>query len=156
MHHSPTSTVHNAAAYHNDSAIPEQAIPSSGASQPQDTPPDHSVVANGSSNKPTRSFADLPAELREMIWQYALPEPRVFPVLVYTFEGIKTRLIGRDRLQMPLAHVCYESRQVVKKAGYILDFRETDEPNDPGVYFHPQKDIVEKTIWDRGDLWGLR
>ncbi|OTA69239.1 hypothetical protein K449DRAFT_418701 [Hypoxylon sp. EC38] len=58
--------------------------------------------------------------------------------------------------EMPLAHVCYESRQAVRKAGYVLAFRDEDEPDDPGVWFKPYHDIIERTLWGPGDFWGLK
>ncbi|KAI1461698.1 hypothetical protein F4805DRAFT_241856 [Annulohypoxylon moriforme] len=100
------------------------------------------------------TFSDLPAELREMIWEYALPDSRVFYALVYVSAELKMQLLERSSLRMPIAHVCFESRQVVQKAGYILAFRDEDEPDDPGVFFNPHKDIIERTLWGPGDYWG--
>lgn len=154
------SILHDFSAHHSGCTITGQEFPDGYSRQmdhqPQESEPGHSAVANGSNSKPTRTFADLPAELREMIWQYALPEPRVFNALVYAAVGLKMLLLDRGSLRMPLAHVCFESRQVVKRAGYVLAFRDEDQPDDPGVFFHPQKDIIERTIWGRGDFWGLR
>ncbi|KAI1491906.1 hypothetical protein F5X96DRAFT_668272 [Biscogniauxia mediterranea] len=101
-------------------------------------------------------FADLPPELREMIWKFALPETRTFNALVYASATLKMQLLNRDGLKMPLAHVCFESRRVVKEAGYVLAFRDEDQPEDPGVWFHPQRDMIERTIWGPGDFWGIK
>ncbi|KAI1447777.1 hypothetical protein F5Y02DRAFT_415775 [Annulohypoxylon stygium] len=102
------------------------------------------------------TFSDLPAEIRVMIWEYALPDSRVFNALVYASAGLKMQLLERSSLRMPIAHVCFESRQVVLKAGYRLAFRDEDEPDDPGVFFHPRKDVIERTLWGPGDFWGLK
>ncbi|KAI1213835.1 uncharacterized protein F4807DRAFT_456383 [Annulohypoxylon truncatum] len=119
----------------------------------------HPDTAAGSTTygKSTRTtFSDLPAELREMIWEYALPDSRVFNALVYASAGLKMQLLERSSLRMPIAHVCFESRQVVLKAGYRLAFRDEDEPDDPGVFFHPHRDVIERTLWGPGDFWGLK
>ncbi|KAI1656641.1 hypothetical protein F4813DRAFT_119495 [Daldinia decipiens] len=108
------------------------------------------------SRKPARTFADLPAELREIIWEYALPETRVFNALVYASRGLKMQLIERSHLRMPLAHVCFESRELVKKAGYVLAFCDEDEPDDSGVWFHPRRDVIERTIWGPCEFWGWK
>ncbi|KAI1390109.1 uncharacterized protein F4822DRAFT_224589 [Hypoxylon trugodes] len=113
------------------------------------------TIAEAGNKPPQTSFTDLPTELREMIWHYALPDPRVFNALVYASAGLKMQLLERESLKMPLAHACFESRQVVKKAGYILAFRDEDEPDDPGVWFHPRRDVIERTLWGPGDFWGL-
>ncbi|RYO97633.1 hypothetical protein DL764_007270 [Monosporascus ibericus] len=99
-----------------------------------------------------KSLGDLPLELREMIWMYALPGPRVFEALVYESAGLKMQLLERRHLKMPLAHVCFESRRIVKEAGYMLAFQDENRPADPGVWFHPQKDVIERTIWGPGDI----
>ncbi|KAI1193119.1 hypothetical protein F5X97DRAFT_315279 [Nemania serpens] len=99
-------------------------------------------------------FSDLPLEIREIIWALALPEPRVFNVLVWATVGLNMQLLNRFELRMPLASVCFESRRVVKEAGYILAFRDEDEANDTGVWFHPQRDTIDRTIWGPGD-WNM-
>ncbi|KAI1754241.1 hypothetical protein F4782DRAFT_493711 [Xylaria castorea] len=100
------------------------------------------------------TFVDLPLEIREIIWRFALPEPRVLNVLVWVSAGLKMQLLNRSDLKMTLAHVCFEARRIVKESGYILAFRDEDEPNDPGVWFHPRKDRIERTIWGPGD-WNM-
>ncbi|KAI1465656.1 uncharacterized protein F4812DRAFT_105359 [Daldinia caldariorum] len=106
------------------------------------------------SHKPAKTFADLPPELRALIWEHALPETRVFNALVYASTGLKMQLLERSRLRMPLAHVCFESRQLVKKAGYVLAFRDEGQPDDPGVWYNPRRDVIERTIWTCSDFWG--
>ncbi|KAI0444959.1 hypothetical protein F4803DRAFT_209355 [Xylaria telfairii] len=100
------------------------------------------------------TFVDLPLEIREIIWRFALPEPRDFNVLVWVSAGLKMQLLNRSDLKMTLAHVCFEARRIVKESGYILAFRDEDEPNDPGVWFHPRRDRIERTIWGPGD-WNM-
>ncbi|KAI1426559.1 hypothetical protein F5Y12DRAFT_270384 [Xylaria sp. FL1777] len=97
------------------------------------------------------SFVDLPLEIRELIWRFALPGPRLFNALVWVSAGLKMQLLNRSELKMPLAHACFEARRVVKESGYVLAFRDEDEPEDPGVWFHPRKDRIERTIWGPGD-----
>ncbi|CAJ2501315.1 Uu.00g041680.m01.CDS01 [Anthostomella pinea] len=95
-------------------------------------------------------------ELREMIWKLALPGPRVFNVESSIFRvdtkkhrvDVKKQLLGRTALKTPLVHVCYASRRIVKEAGYVLEFRDEDQPQDPGVWFHPLRDVVKKT-WEK-------
>ncbi|KAI3320110.1 hypothetical protein HD806DRAFT_247213 [Xylariaceae sp. AK1471] len=97
------------------------------------------------------SFVGLPLEIREIIWRFALLDGRVFNALVWVSAGLKMQLLNRSELKMPLAHVCFETRRLVKESGYVLAFRDEDEPNDPGVWFHPRKDRIERTIWGPGD-----
>ncbi|KAI0842971.1 hypothetical protein F5Y06DRAFT_78108 [Hypoxylon sp. FL0890] len=123
--------------------------------QPRPAPQEDATDPSRASSRPKITFAELPPEVREMIWQYALPEPRIFNALVYASAGLKMQLLERSSLRMPLAHVCFESRQVVRKAGYVLAFRDEDEPDDPGVWFKPYYDIIERTLWGPGDFWGL-
>lgn len=99
-------------------------------------------------------FMDLPLELREEVWRHALPEARTVNVLVYTFPGFKLAPLNRGELKMVLSQVCYESRRVVEKSGYVLAFRDRDDPNDTGVWFHPKRDILERTLWGPEE-WGL-
>ncbi|KAH9909292.1 hypothetical protein F4778DRAFT_793320 [Xylariomycetidae sp. FL2044] len=130
------------------------------SSPPADTsPPNPGATTPMTQQNPTAdgglTFADLPPELREMIWRFALPEMRVFNALVWASTGLKMQLLDRGELKMPLAHVCFESRRVVRESGYVLAFRDEDEPDDPGVWFHPRRDIIERTIWGPGDFWNL-
>ncbi|KAI2470063.1 hypothetical protein F4781DRAFT_199044 [Annulohypoxylon bovei var. microspora] len=124
--------------------------------QRQGSQPDTAAASTVHNKSMKTTFADIPPELREMIWEYALPDSRVFNALVYASAGLKMQLLERSGLRIPIAHVCYESRQVVLKAGYRLAFRDEDEPDDPGVFFHPRKDVIERTLWGPGDFWGLK
>jgi hypothetical protein len=101
-------------------------------------------------------FSELPLELREAIWRHALPEPRIIDVLVYAFPGLKLAPLNRGELMLALAQVCYESRRVVRECGYVLAFRDEDDPMDSGVWFNPKRDILERTLWGPGENWGLR
>ncbi|KAI1132422.1 hypothetical protein F5Y10DRAFT_208009 [Nemania abortiva] len=99
-------------------------------------------------------FNDLPLEIREIIWKFALPPPRTFNVLVWVSAGLKMQLLNRSELKMPLASVCFEARRIVKEAGYVLAFRDEDAPDDPGIWFHARRDQIERTIWGPGD-WSM-
>ncbi|KAI0533216.1 hypothetical protein GGR58DRAFT_487658 [Xylaria digitata] len=110
----------------------------------------HSLTTVATTNS-ALTFVDLPLEVREIIWRFALPESRVFNVLVWVSAGLKMQLLNRSELKMPLAHVCFEARRVVRESGYVLAFRDEDEPEDPGVWFHPRRDRIERTIWGPGD-----
>ncbi|KAI0202888.1 hypothetical protein F4808DRAFT_458594 [Astrocystis sublimbata] len=97
------------------------------------------------------TFADLPLEIREMIWRFALPESRIFNALVWASAKLKMQLLNRSDVKMPLAHVSFEARRIVEESGYVLAFRDEDNPDDPGVWFHPRRDQIERTIWGPGD-----
>ncbi|KAI0154786.1 hypothetical protein GGR57DRAFT_96291 [Xylariaceae sp. FL1272] len=99
------------------------------------------------------SFLSLPLELRELVWKFALPEARIFNALVWVRASLKMEILNRSELKMPLAHICYESRRIVREAGYVLAFRDEDEPDDPGLWFNPKRDRIERTIWGPGE-WG--
>ena len=94
------------------------------------------------------AFTSLPPEVRIQIWRHALPAPRSFNVLIWNRKGLHMRLLSREGLDMPLAHACYESRQVVQDEGYSLAFADVDREGDTGVWYHPGRDILERTIWD--------
>ncbi|KAI0516861.1 hypothetical protein F5B22DRAFT_606801 [Xylaria bambusicola] len=114
-----------------------------------------SQLEQGSSPTATASsgltFSDLPLEIREIIWRFALPDSRVFNTLVWVSAGLKMQLLNRSELKMPLAHACFEARRVVRESGYVLAFRDEDEAGDTGVWFHPRRDRIERTIWGPGD-----
>ncbi|KAM0814632.1 hypothetical protein AB5N19_00422 [Seiridium cardinale] len=99
-------------------------------------------------------FMDLPLELREAIWRQALPEPRVVSVLVYAYPGLKLAPLDRGYLKLVLSQVCYESRRIVKECGYILAFKDDDDPSDTGLWFNPKRDILDRTLWGPGESWG--
>ncbi|KAL7628728.1 hypothetical protein AAE478_000243 [Parahypoxylon ruwenzoriense] len=135
----------------------QEAAESASASSPSSTTTAAAAAPSSPPRaKPPLTFADLPVELREMVWHAALPASRVFNALVYASAGLKMQLLGRAALRMPLAHACAESRRVVRRTGYVLTFRDEDRPDDPGVWFHPRRDVIERTIWGPGDFWGLK
>ncbi|KAI1170820.1 hypothetical protein F4777DRAFT_91107 [Nemania sp. FL0916] len=130
----------------------------------QDTPALNIVSSNSPGARPEQDlattthvgfpFGALPFEIREMIWKSALPQPREFNALVWASAGLKMQLLNRSELKMPLAWACFEARRIVREAGYVLAFRDEDEPDDPGVWFHPRRDRIERTIWGPGD-WNV-
>ncbi|KAI1142653.1 hypothetical protein F5Y05DRAFT_126204 [Hypoxylon sp. FL0543] len=145
---------------HIATALDERHLASAGeeaqlSQQAQPAPQEDTAGPHRANTRPAITFAELPPEVREMIWQRALPGPRVFIALVFASAGLKMQLLERGSLRMPLAHVCFESRQIVRKAGYVLAFRDEDQPDDPGVWFNPYHDIVERTLWSPGDFLGL-
>lgn len=96
-------------------------------------------------------FMDLPLELREAIWRHALPASRTINVLVYAFPGLKLAPLNRGELKLGLTQVCFEARRVVKESGYILAFRDEEDSDDPGVWFNPKTDVLDRTMWGPGD-----
>ncbi|KAF7519960.1 hypothetical protein G7054_g12915 [Neopestalotiopsis clavispora] len=103
-------------------------------------------------------FNDLPAELRIAIWKEALPAPRQLTVLVYAFPGFKLAPLNRAETARPpaLPQTCQEARRVFRESGYVLAFRDEDNAADPGVWFHPGRDVLERTLWGPGENWGLK
>lgn len=99
----------------------------------------------------TSGFTKLPAELRQMIWEFSLPDPRILHVLVYRSKQQKMELLHRRSLKVPIAGVCSESREVVERAGYKLHFGVEKNHEDPGVWYNPKKDSLEWTMWHRGE-----
>ncbi|KAF4458150.1 hypothetical protein FALBO_15065 [Fusarium albosuccineum] len=89
------------------------------------------------------SFTKLPAELRSMVWAYALPEPRVFEVLDTPHSNLKTPasagLTFANSTHEPppvLAAVCRESRAFVLRQYRPLTLSGTTK------YIDPIRDIV--------------
>ncbi|KAI0411499.1 hypothetical protein F5X98DRAFT_357099 [Xylaria grammica] len=147
------------ASYFTDSsvAITDAIAPASSNALPSDSPEPQQKEdspAPPATAHLALTFVALPLEIREIIWRFALPEPRVFNTLVWVSAGLKMQLLNRSELKMPLAHVCFEARRIVKESGYLLAFRDEDEPEDPGVWFHPRRDRIERTIWGPGD-WNM-
>ncbi|GAW14460.1 hypothetical protein ANO14919_038630 [Xylariales sp. No.14919] len=138
-------------------AIIDAIAPASSNAVPSDSPEPQQKedsLATPATAHLALTFVALPLEIREIIWRFALPEPRVFNTLVWVSAGLKMQLLNRSELKMPLAHVCFEARRIVKESGYLLAFRDEDEPEDPGVWFHPRRDRIERTIWGPGD-WNM-
>ncbi|KAI0544954.1 hypothetical protein F4679DRAFT_600087 [Xylaria curta] len=61
-------------------------------------------------------FLNLPLEIREMIWKFALPGPREL-LMPKNLGGVFPDL---REFKMPLSRVCFESRRVMKMAGYEM------------------------------------
>lgn len=115
--------------------------------------PEHDA-GQGRSAVPSRfNLMGLPVEIREMVWRLALPGPRTFHALVYASVDLKMQILNRPELGLPLAHACFESRRVVREAGYVLAFRNDENRDDPGLWFHLRRDVIERTIWGPGDFW---
>lgn len=138
----PTSTETSSCS---ESSLPlSSSLPSSSSS---------SSASTSSAPEPTFPLMDLPPELREMVWRAALPGPRTVVVLVYAFPGLKLAPLDAGALALPLARACAEARAAVRAAGYVLAFRDDDDPRDPGVWFNPDVDVLERTLWGRGEDW---
>ncbi|KAI0863973.1 hypothetical protein F4860DRAFT_25033 [Xylaria cubensis] len=76
-------------------------------------------------------FLNLPLELREMIWKFALPGHRNY-LMPHDIDDIFDNC---SKFYAPLSQVCSESRRVVLEAGYRLV--DTSDRNAPkiGVWF---------------------
>ncbi|KAI0858466.1 hypothetical protein F4860DRAFT_486303 [Xylaria cubensis] len=81
-------------------------------------------------------FQNLPLEIREMVWKFALPGPRQF-FLPYDLSDISQ---NRVNFSMPLSQVCSESRRVMVEAGYKLS-RHNEYKNLPkvGVWYSKKR-----------------
>ncbi len=84
------------------------------------SPHNHTQSNTNMSEENFRNFQSLPAEIRSMIWEYSLPEPRVYEVL--DAPNAKQRTPAQDGLMFAnvhpepppaLASVCRESRYFV-------------------------------------------
>ncbi|KAF5005332.1 hypothetical protein FDECE_8228 [Fusarium decemcellulare] len=91
-------------------------------------------------------FNDLPLELRDLIWGFALPDRRVFhvkgvsrlkPVSDLTKREMRFHFHIRHPPPVGL-HVCQESRAVALRKGFFL----SPAGADPGVWFKPETDIL--------------
>ncbi|KAF7563505.1 hypothetical protein G7046_g612 [Stylonectria norvegica] len=89
------------------------------------------------------TFLKLPAEVRLMIWTYALPKPRVFEILDTPRSNIKTPaqagLAFANRFHQPppsLAAVCGEARDFVLHRYQPLTLSNTTK------YIDPARDII--------------
>ncbi|KAI1735655.1 hypothetical protein F4680DRAFT_299712 [Xylaria scruposa] len=99
--------------------------------------PELSTAVSGSTAFPR--FLDLPLEIREMIWKFALPGPRG---LLLPHESNDTYQNLKE-FKMPLSQVCFESRRIMLEAGYQL--AHTGDFNLPsvGVWFCEERgDVV--------------
>ncbi|KAI0544949.1 hypothetical protein F4679DRAFT_588972 [Xylaria curta] len=79
-------------------------------------------------------FLNLPLEIREMIWKFALPEPRQLKV-PSDFDDLECYAIENHvNFHVPLSQACFESRRVMFEAGYRL-VHAGDASPDTGVWF---------------------
>ncbi|CVL10266.1 hypothetical protein FPRO06_01155 [Fusarium proliferatum] len=89
------------------------------------------------------AFNNLPAEIRSMVWVYALPEPRVYEILDTPFSTLKTPAStglmfssGSHTAPPVLAAVCRESRAFVLRRYQPLTLSDTIK------YIDPSRDII--------------
>jgi hypothetical protein len=89
------------------------------------------------------AFNKLPAEIRSMVWAYALPEPRVYEILDTPFSTLKTPastglMFSSSSHDAPpvLAAVCKESRAFVLRRYRPLTLSDTIK------YIDPNRDII--------------
>ncbi|RKK81278.1 hypothetical protein BFJ69_g3858 [Fusarium oxysporum] len=89
------------------------------------------------------AFNNLPAEIRSMVWAYALPEPRVYEILDTPFSTLKTPastglMFSSSSHDAPpvLAAVCRESRAFVLRRYRPLTLSDTIK------YIDPSRDII--------------
>jgi hypothetical protein len=93
---------------------------------------------------------DLPLEIRHEIYLLATPDRVVHTRLPYPTPGIR---IGRSSYSThipPLLQTCYESRNVLKRTGYGLNFQIT--PTGRQVWFNFKRDTL---FIDKGRDTGL-
>ncbi|KAF4953987.1 hypothetical protein FSARC_12275 [Fusarium sarcochroum] len=89
------------------------------------------------------SFTKLPAELRSMVWAFALPEPRVYEILDTPYSTLKTPastglMFASSSHDAPpvLAAVCRESRVFVLRRYRPLTLSDTTK------YINPNQDLI--------------
>ncbi|CAK3872234.1 Hypothetical predicted protein [Lecanosticta acicola] len=83
------------------------------------------------------TFMSLPAELRILIWQYSMPDPRR-PVLSWSGTHFAFNTTPPN-----LVHVCHESREEAAKQ-YELTFA-TPGNNNPHIWFDFTRDFLYVT-----------
>ncbi|KAK8066594.1 hypothetical protein PG997_013341 [Apiospora hydei] len=99
-------------------------------------------------------FMQLPKELRDSIWAYALPEdvPELLfydgPELLLTDERASSVLVNTG--YPALMHVCAESRAVARRETYFEFSRDADAEV-PRRRFRPELDVQHLTVWDAED-----
>ncbi|KAK7966490.1 uncharacterized protein PG986_000767 [Apiospora aurea] len=99
-------------------------------------------------------FMQLPKELRDAVWAYALPEdvPELLfydgPEMLPTDERASSVLVNTG--YPALMHVCAESRAVAKRETYFEFSRDADAEV-PRRRFRPELDVQYLTVWDAED-----
>ncbi|KAI3327116.1 hypothetical protein HD806DRAFT_486033 [Xylariaceae sp. AK1471] len=96
----------------------------------------------------------LPQEIKDEIWELALPEPRTLRLCTEgedqenLYHGFAPQILNLGGWHMPLAYVCKESREFIKRYGYELLWKDKKymEGNAlfRGPWFCPGRD----GIWD--------
>ena len=118
-------------------------------------------------DKSPACFSHLPLELREIIWQFTFPPPRIFQVRRFsertrpTADNSEPEKTGnfsfhrgnRGRPPPVATHVCRESRAVALHRGFFLSSEYGDDdkrnldavrsgrPGRPGFWFNPDADV---------------
>ncbi|KAL6415483.1 hypothetical protein AUP68_02042 [Ilyonectria robusta] len=101
---------------------------------------------SSSSGTGSLGLKDLPLEIRELIWEFALPDRRVFHVKGMSrqrpFMNPDPRcLFFNFHIGHPppvCTRVCSESRAVALRKGFFFESRD----DHPGYWFNPDKDIL--------------
>jgi hypothetical protein len=96
-------------------------------------------------------FAKLPRELRLMIWEYALPDPRVV-----TIEKVSAPMNPRDyRIScddcVPSTLLVNHESHEACRARYTLSFATFGDVHGPPVYFDFSRDVI--SLSKCGNLW---
>ncbi|KAK8001534.1 hypothetical protein PG991_013756 [Apiospora marii] len=99
-------------------------------------------------------FMQLPKELRDAVWRYAIPED-VPELLFYDGPGSLWEDDGEDPVMVntgypALMHVCSESRVVARRETYF-DYSRNAEAEIPMRKFRPDLDMQYLTVWDAED-----
>jgi hypothetical protein len=85
-------------------------------------------------------FANLPRELRLMIWAYALPDPRVVTIERVQINPRDYRVSCEDRVPSTLL-VNHESHEACRSR-YTLSFATFADVHGPPVYFDFSRDVI--------------
>jgi hypothetical protein len=99
-------------------------------------------------------FMLLPPEIRAMIWECALPPPRTVRICLeadprYRPHGVIAPEILNDRyFPMPLADVCAESRDFIKRFGYARLWADQHYMTDTAIFVGPWFCNGRDKIWD--------
>jgi len=85
-------------------------------------------------------FPDLPTELRNKIWKYALPSPRIIQVGV--LEKYPDEMLYHPDLWPKLLYACSASRQIVLSCMKPLLQHNNANQTRSGAYINPAHDIL--------------
>ena len=98
-------------------------------------------------------FMQLPKELRDAVWRYAMPED-VPEILFYdgpgSLEDDEEDPVMVNTGYPALMHVCSESRAVARRETYF-DYSRNAEAEIPMRTFRPDLDMQYLTVWDAED-----